>query len=48
MGQDRFTLWRRIRAGGTDSPGFSTRTGQGTVVAAGREVMIRDVRDLIV
>jgi 3-oxoacid CoA-transferase subunit A len=41
------TLAERMRAGGAGIPGFYTRTGVGTVVAAGKEVKVFDGQEYI-
>ncbi|WP_375404429.1 CoA transferase subunit A, partial [uncultured Sphingomonas sp.] len=41
------TLAERCRAGGAGIPGFYTRTGVGTLVAEGKEVMVFDGEDYI-
>ena len=41
------TLAERMRAGGAGIPGFYTRTGVGTQVAEGKEVMAFDGQDYI-
>jgi len=41
------TLAERMRAGGAGIPGFYTRTGVGTLVAEGKEVMAFDGQDYI-
>jgi 3-oxoacid CoA-transferase subunit A len=41
------TLAERMRAGGAGIPGFYTKTGVGTVIAEGKEVMAFDGQDYI-